>query len=336
MSTSVDTAGNVRLGFWINHSHGIIRGSTLTLSNNNAALLTAAVALFVAYAGTRIWRILTFALYLFFANASSRNAFCNQRQAILRNSSTPLDAALSLWTITWTWRKKVNVWHLAPLIALAMLIGLALTAAGVFSSRISSSTGNEVLLNGKDCGWISPNNLSNQDVRRQYGPYISQLQQSALQRAQQCYSPGSRATVESCPTFVKANLPFTMTRNASCPFQEQICQNSSANLIVDTGYLNSHDDFGINAPLSERALFRTKVHCAPLKTEEYSELVNVTLADSKQFNFKIGNSTKVMQYYYGTTLPTSFHLSENLTYQYPVTSPGGLGLTDFGNDYTLA
>lgn len=42
----------IHLGFWTNWSHGRVKGATITLTHRNGALLTAFLALFVAFAGT--------------------------------------------------------------------------------------------------------------------------------------------------------------------------------------------------------------------------------------------------------------------------------------------
>ena len=45
-------------------------------------------------------------------------------------------------------------------------------------------------------------------------------------------------------------VPSSITRGTACPFsgQESICRNVSGNIQIDTGFINSHFDLGINAP----------------------------------------------------------------------------------------
>jgi len=63
-----------------------------------------------------------------------------------------------------------------------------------------------------------------------------------------------------------------------------MCRTDSANLILDTGLLDSHHHLVINAPPNERILFRQVLHCAPMTTRGYTrsytgDHANYTLYD---------------------------------------------------------
>jgi hypothetical protein len=66
---------------------------------------------------------------------------------------------------------------------------------------------------------------------------------------------------------------MTIDTTAGCPFEEEMCKTHTDNIILDSGYINSHDHLGINAPNDERFLLRTRLQCAPLVTQGYEETI---------------------------------------------------------------
>lgn len=50
-------------GPWINWSHGLLSGSTITLSERSGGLLTAFIATFVTIVGAELWKILCYILH---------------------------------------------------------------------------------------------------------------------------------------------------------------------------------------------------------------------------------------------------------------------------------
>lgn len=283
----------------------------------------------------RIWKIAALGIYLNLTKGSPQDALFHQRQAILRNSSTADEAFWNLLKVTWAWRKSNHLIYLrvGPLALLSLVAGLTFAVAGVFSSQVSSAMGNEVLLSGHGCAWTNGSTWNKQDNTDILQPYSSELVQDASLRAQQCYT--SNTSTENCQTFVKPSIPFSVTRNASCPFDQKICQSNTANLVVDTGYLDSHYDFGVNAPLEKRIISRFIMHCAPLVLEGYSSVVegafnsNNTLVQSE-------SKQQWIQYHYGNS---SFKPPHNFTYQYPLTVVKNASdlptSTSFMGDYTV-
>lgn len=95
---------------------------------------------------------------------------------------------------------------------------------------------------------------------------------TATNYAQQCYNfsnYGGCSAGSPCNSFVVPRLALSQDTNAPCPFSDGICRNESSNIILDTGYIDSHDHLGINSPEKNRLLSRTVAHCAPLRTEGY-------------------------------------------------------------------
>lgn len=145
---------DVYLGQWTNWSRGPILGPTLTMTQENGKYLIAFIAFLTAFIATRFWKMCCFFLHRFYSTDQPSSAPYHQRQAVLRNSSSPESGLVSLLHLCWAWRRphpKQILAVLCPaLVAFIVLTGFAV--AGVFSSQISSAVGNEVLLSSAQCG----------------------------------------------------------------------------------------------------------------------------------------------------------------------------------------
>jgi hypothetical protein len=175
-------------------------------------------------------------------------------------------------------KPKTNLFRLFPSVLFAICCISAFTAAGGFSSQISTSRGDVVLLKGDQCG--IPTNLSNLTVDDEtlWFTTSSQRARDAVNYAQQCYSATSSGILD-CDKFVVRNFRSKSTQtNSSCPFPgpEAICRNNDTALLLDSGYLDSNDDFGINTPVHQRLQWRYVLQCAPLVTEGFTSQVNDT------------------------------------------------------------
>ena len=294
-------------GAWINWSHGKIAGSTITLSQRDGALLVAFIALFVSFAGTSFFRITSFVLHQVFSSEVPQDVLHHQRQAILRNSPDGTTSLLSLGQILCYWRRKghrINR-RILPLIIHTAVITTAFGVAGIFSSRIAALTGDEVLIKSPVTHYQSNSNLSAEDEADIFGSYMSQRLSAFTSYAQDCYSPAPRNSY--CIEYVKPRLLANVDRNATCPFADSMCKMKYGNVRVDTGYLNSHLDLGINAPPEKQILWRHVLHCAPLVTDGYAE----------SYNFTNGSvSLPYRRYRYGQ-LRSSSHVKSNFTYLQP-------------------
>lgn len=100
-------------------------------------------------------------------------------------------------------------------------------------------------------------------------PSISRAVTQAANYAWQCYSSNTSGTLD-CGGYIQQRLKPSVYTNLSCPFSESICfQNTTRGLFLDTGYLDSGADFGLNTPGDNRILYRRVAHCFPLVTEGY-------------------------------------------------------------------
>lgn len=167
--------------------------------------------------------------------------------------------------------------------------------AGGFSSSISSSAGNEVLIDGSKCGLVytGVNLTEPQDA---LSTFFTQNINNAGNYAVECYSSNGTGVFD-CTTFVKRHLLGTVDDEAGCPFSGDICRSNDSNIFLDSGYIDSREDLGWNTPDSEKIFFRQTMHCAPLKTAGFARNVS-TVSDN------------YTEYYYGPTF-----LGSNFTWK---------------------
>lgn len=265
---------DVYTGVWTNWSRGTIFGRTLTTTKQYGNLLIAFTALFVTFVASRLWRTSCLILHRSYSTSADRSAIHHQRQVILRNSRAAESALFEIASLFWTWRKSgtQRIVSLIPLMIFSGCYIAASTAAGGFSSNISSSIGDEVLINGQHCAMF----MNNYTVE---GLAIAnrwrwEMANTAANYAQQCYRTSQTNATTACKKFVRSSLQtHTINNTAECPFQHQICRNPRSTLRLDSGYIDSNDDLGLNAPKNERFAYRYVLHCAPLVTDNYTSHV---------------------------------------------------------------
>jgi len=284
MATVDAPAHDVRLGVWTDWSQGKFHGATLTLSREDGNLLIAFLAFFVAFVGTRFWRLVCLVLHYVSSSHEAKDGVHHQRQVLLRNTPNAESAFWDVAGIGLAWRRNAEkVWsRLTPLLALAIACVIGFTLAGGFSSRVASVVSSQVLLSGTNCGTI----VDDWDMikySQTVGPLLTQLFASAETYARQCYakSGAQRLNSLSCGTFVKKNLQPRVDTNATCPFDSKICLKPYGNLVIDTGMLDSNDDFGRNTPPDQRIQYRRRLQCAPLTTDDYRVITEE--ADNKTY-----------------------------------------------------
>ncbi|RAQ41928.1 hypothetical protein AFGD_001158 [Aspergillus flavus] len=260
----MSSANTVYTGVWTNWSHGRIRGATLTLPQEYAGLLTAFLAIFVSFAGTMMWRILCFIIHQNNTTHPSekRDFLHHSRQVILRNSGSGTAAAWAFTMLAWSAGRKAPraLLRILPLVLLALLNVALFGVSGVFTSYVTKVPGNTTIILGPHCGGAEGTPAADPG-----GIYLSKVLEDTKQAAayaKQCYQGSSSL---ACGTYVRQSLPFTTQQNVSCPFAKGLCRfNDQSAFAMDTGLLDSHDDFGINAPPKNRIKFRRLTTCSPI------------------------------------------------------------------------
>lgn len=248
-------------------------GATLTVTQRNANLLIAFVALFVSLTASYLWKIVCFGIHAYFSTSEARDVLHHQRQALLRNNIGPASGAFTLIKLLRVWSKK-GVWRLLPLLICTSLLTVLLSLASGFSSQVAIH--NYVLIDGSNCGIVTEVNprINYTADLSIFRPYVSDLTTAASIQATQCFSNTTTLT-EGCRTYIKPRLALSINRNAPCPFGD-LCRSEHGNLFLDTGFQNSHDYLGLNAPESQRFSRRMIAECAPLKTDGYQASLNIS------------------------------------------------------------
>ncbi|KAF3005233.1 hypothetical protein E8E14_003097 [Neopestalotiopsis sp. 37M] len=265
---------NIRLGVWTNWSRGSIMGLTLTLTRKDASLLIAFTAFFISFVGSRFWKIVCFLCHRYFSSplTAPEDALHHQRQVILRNSSAAESGLWTLIQVMWAWRRQVSrsTLRLLPICLMALFCFVSFVLAGVFSANISSSAGDEVLIDGTDCSIFYQGDNTDVDDASNWSVFKSQVVNNAHNYAQQCYTVDSATSGSACNSYVESRLQISQDTGAHCPFASDICRDNSSNLILDSGYIDSHNHLGLNSPPDERILSRQVLHCAPIETAGYA------------------------------------------------------------------
>lgn len=197
------------------------------------------------------------------------------------------------------------------MVATAVVLSCGFTLASIFSSRVSSGDPSEVLLSGHKCG-KADTAIDYLAYEHEYSPWRSHRSQEFLFYARSCYH--NISNTQSCNLYVKPRLRLQADRNASCPFAPEICLASSGNLRLDSGFVNTHYDLGINAVAKNRLEFRHVYHCAPIKTKGYSEIVR-GVPDARN-----RTTTSLFRLFYGAFAGYSKYRPnyKNYTYQVPI------------------
>lgn len=254
-------------------------GDNLTMQSRNGTYLISFIATFDVWAGAAAWDLVAFVLHQVMTIRVPRNGAAHQLQIALRNNSTPLAFIRNAIFIGWAWRKHswiitLRTWVLA---VIPIVLAVLFVAAGISSAQIASVQ--NVLLKGGDCGLVSASDANALDtiLVRQSQAYQDGMRMSLSNSyAQECYpnplvSQDSRVNNSdisdlTCQGYTTVALNYT-TSIVDCPLN-QACATSA--LAFDTGYLDSHVDFGLNQPQENRVLFRKVTTCAPLTTNGYS------------------------------------------------------------------
>ncbi|KAL9114249.1 MAG: hypothetical protein Q9227_001671 [Pyrenula ochraceoflavens] len=280
----------VYVGAWTNWSRGgRVTGSTLTLSHRNGAFLIAFIALFITFVGSRLWRIACFAIYPFLLSKGPQDGLQHQRHATLRNATDGTSGSVQLMFATWAWRSRAihPFRRMLPVVAFSITITAALAVASLFSARISSAMGNEVLLAGQNCGlplFTSDTNPTPAQKNDILDPWVAERISSYANYVQRCYANSSRT--DTCLPFVKKRLPTNIDPNTTCPFSRSICRHETGNINIES-FVNSQADLGINGPVDFQFDMRIITHCAPLETKNYQKIVSSS------------QNTSYMQYFLG-------------------------------------
>lgn len=153
-------------GVWINWNKDRVLGSTLTVDEYHASILSPALALFVSIAGAQLWGVFQFTLHQIRATSSARSLLYHQQQIILRNTSTDLNTIWRLTRVALAWRHQPHAKTMRasfPLVFWAITHFVLIALASLFSSW-ALEAGDQVLSRSPHCGYFSPEYLQELSV----------------------------------------------------------------------------------------------------------------------------------------------------------------------------
>jgi len=279
-------SGQIYVGHWIDWSSGPISGARLTIPSETAGYLIAFIAIFSGWVGTAAWKLIAFTVHQRRCTVQPRDGLFQQLRSSLQNNTTHISFAILASRIGYAWRNHAiqALRRAGTLSTVAVMIGALFTAPGSFSARIASNSGN-VLLTGTTCGFPAGSAASGLDsVALTLGESMQSGVTLTLSNAyaQDCYvNPvsakssiqyvGSGADATTCTGYAQRSLGYNVKTGVACPFEEACAVDTSQVLQLDTGFLNSNDDLGINHPLENRVLFRRLTTCSPLQTAGFSD-----------------------------------------------------------------
>jgi hypothetical protein len=84
-----------------------------------------------------------------------------------------------------------------------------------------------------------------------------------------CYTFNrSQNAQQSCLAYGRSSLVWNVTADVPCPFSPEMCLQGKS-ILLDSGFIDSHSQLGINSRVQDRIQYRQQFHCSPLETEGY-------------------------------------------------------------------
>jgi len=278
-----NSTATVYEGFWINWTDGRVWGSTLTLSGRNGNLLIAFLALYVQVAGTHFWQILCWLLFQFGATTKSNDVPPSlrrqQQQAVLRNSNSAASGIIDLGKVAWSSRHRLRPRNAKAISLLPFLSALLCTfgflVAGIFSSRVTS-TRSDVLLLPQACGyWPEDNGMVDSNHQEwmsnalQFSGQFVRNAADSLLLSEYCYGEAYSSQAKSCDSPGRQFVNSTSNVSEGCPFGDIPCAATQA-LNLDSGLVDSQIHLGINTPPADRLAYRKQMTCSPLDVDKFT------------------------------------------------------------------
>lgn len=286
-------------GTWTDWSRGPVLGATITLSSRDASLLLAFIAAFVTIVAIRLWVIIGFSVHQVLATGNKHDGLYYQRQVILRNTKSAPAAAWLFLQQAWYWTgiAQSAVLRTIPLAVFCVLYFVGFTVLAIFSSQISDSASEFRLASSSNCGIKLPIDRDTfHDKAR-----LDNLQASFYSR--QCYH---NVTSSLCNTLPISHIPWTNS-SVKCPFGGNICVEVPG-FRMETGMMDSHRDFGFNAPPKNRITYKRETVCSPLITRP---------GFAEELKERENDTNTLIKYYYGPMQSrTQPDTKQNFTFQY--------------------
>jgi hypothetical protein len=244
----------------------------------------------VGIVGSSVWSLLAFAIHQCRSRPGEEDALYFQQQVVYRNPNSAFGTAVELLSIGWAWRshrqgsnserivQRSALFSLPPL-----LVFVGFTIAAVFVGDVTRPTyeSNNVKILPVNCGILGPNLTALAGgATLSISPILMlNVNETIASRsyARSCY--GQSSPTAACSLYPQQSLPYALS-NVRCPFGQDttgrsLCSTESA-VMLDTGLLDSSSYLGMNAPSSDRVLFRRSSTCSPVNIDAYTKRGNAT------------------------------------------------------------
>lgn len=264
----------VHRGGWRNWDKNAPTGGQITMLKDDAELLSIFIGIFLVFVAAGLWTLIAY--FIFQLNRRMRqkqagsafDGLYHQKQTILRNGTSDVAIGSSFLKLWLAWGSSPNVMKSTlPIVVLALAsFGFFLIALPFITAmEMLDNQGNQVLIQSPKCGFWEPD-LDGDRVAAY--TVVTQHTLEAASYVDNCYETDADSAL--CDQFLpNRRLPIIRVVNVSCPFDESVCLPRTKGdkhpaITIKTDELDSHEDFGINAPPAERVKFRRSTTCSPL------------------------------------------------------------------------
>ncbi|KAG4428969.1 hypothetical protein IFR05_015551 [Cadophora sp. M221] len=267
---------------WTNWNGNAITGGKITMTKDTAELLNIFIGIFLVFAQAGLWDLIKF--WCFILNrrlrkgttSAPRDLIFHQQQTVLRSRGSPVSLAIAygkMWkTYGWSeWKIIRRTW---PLIGAATLsFGIFLVGVPFITAWILlDNQGVEVLIRSPNCGfWTAVFTDTESDNAAM--TILTNQSWEAVSYVDSCYNSDAPSTL--CDKFLpQRRLPTFEWSATPCPFDVDVClhTNDVPAFKMQTEMLDSHKDFGINAPHSDRIQIQRTTICSPLNVTRFTNI----------------------------------------------------------------
>ncbi|KAF2147606.1 hypothetical protein K461DRAFT_302975 [Myriangium duriaei CBS 260.36] len=239
----------------------------LTLTNNEANWLLAAIALYITFYSQDYWyfhRWLTHALR--YRDRKPQHVIQHQLQVALRNSGNPGSYMYKCVSILISWKNIPNAkaWRRCmPEIIFSCVVFTLWVLAGIFFANLLEDVSKDVLLlPSKTCGQTYTNLTLQPDSQLNWLRTRKSILAANLPRLNDCYLSEANETSSECSFFPVAALPINKTK-AACPFANAtMCLTDP--ILFHIGPIQSDKDLGIDTKPEDAVIYGRQVTCVPI------------------------------------------------------------------------
>ncbi|KXX78380.1 hypothetical protein MMYC01_206024 [Madurella mycetomatis] len=267
----------IATGLWFDYSKPSVLAPTLTLSVSAGYLAVSGLTLLVTLAGASFWNITAFLLHHWKTKETTTNVIDLQHRVILRNSTGALRTIVEILKVHQAWSKKPRQCLLLKTCTVAvpaLLVAAGFAVAGLFTSAVANKTYGPVAarIQPSSCGYWSFD-ATTEGTASMTAKIVNDTIQ-ARNYAASFYANSSSSPAR--PVFIRTTLPYTTTGSAPCPIPaaERCILGPNRAFRATSELLDSHNMFGINAPVRDRVQLQLSLTCSPVRAIDLAAVIN--------------------------------------------------------------